>query len=182
MFPPHPPPAPPTRPPEPALFDWAVEIPEWSPAPTCRPAGSPASTAPASDASPAAPARRPGASAPAAPALHPAPTPAPGMRLTRRGRVVLVSAVSAAAVAGLSMLFVTSAAVGASASGASSEASVSDGAPPTVVVRDGDTLWGIAQRVRPGDDPRPAVHDIAKLNDLPSPDLTPGQELVLPDY
>ncbi|WP_415840305.1 LysM peptidoglycan-binding domain-containing protein, partial [Nocardiopsis gilva] len=166
-------------------------IPEWAPSRAPRPEGSSASTAPAPGASPAArvapsvPSRRTAPSDPAGPAaraLGPEPTPAPAVRLTRRGRVVLVSAASAAVVAGLSMLFVTSAAVGASASGTSPEASVSDGARSTVVVRDGDTLWGIAQRVRPGYDPRPAVHEIVELNDLPNPDLTPGQELLLPDY
>nr|WP_184080314.1 LysM peptidoglycan-binding domain-containing protein [Nocardiopsis mwathae] len=80
------------------------------------------------------------------------------------------------------MLFVTSAAVGAAASGGQPAAPLPDGAPATVVVRDGDTLWGIAQRVRPGDDPRPAVHEIVELNDLPDPDLTPGQVLRLPDH
>jgi nucleoid-associated protein YgaU len=50
----------------------------------------------------------------------------------------------------------------------------------TVVVQSGDTLWSLAQRVAPGEDPRAVVDAIVELNGLYSVDLTPGMELQLP--
>jgi hypothetical protein len=45
----------------------------------------------------------------------------------------------------------------------------------TIVVRPGDTLWGIAQRLAPGEDPRPIVDELAAVHG-PGP-LVPGQTL-----
>jgi LysM domain-containing protein len=50
----------------------------------------------------------------------------------------------------------------------------------TVVVRDGDTLWSIAERTDPGADPRAASDAIAAANDVEAGALVPGQRLVLP--
>jgi LysM domain len=45
----------------------------------------------------------------------------------------------------------------------------------TIVVRPGDTLWGIAGRLAPGEDPRPVVDELAAASgDRP---LVPGQTL-----
>ncbi len=61
-----------------------------------------------------------------------------------------------------------------------------DGSPPTarsvrtVVVRPGDTLWSIARRVAPGQDPRGVVDAIADANGVEAGSLVPGQTLVLP--
>ncbi|HEX9890961.1 MAG TPA: LysM peptidoglycan-binding domain-containing protein [Actinomycetota bacterium] len=53
--------------------------------------------------------------------------------------------------------------------------------PERVVVRAGDTLWGIAASLAgPGRDPRPVVHALRRANGLPTSDLAPGQVLVLP--
>jgi Tfp pilus assembly protein FimV len=49
-----------------------------------------------------------------------------------------------------------------------------------VVVRSGDTLWSIAQRVRPGDDPRQVVGEIAAANGVQAGALTVGASLVVP--
>ncbi len=56
----------------------------------------------------------------------------------------------------------------------------------TYVVRQGDTLWGVAQSVDPTSDPRDVIDQIAKVNaadqsgfDVNLP-LTPGQELIVP--
>ncbi len=48
------------------------------------------------------------------------------------------------------------------------------------LVRDGDTLWSIADRLAPGDDPRPLVDAIATANGLDAGALVPGSTLVIP--
>jgi nucleoid-associated protein YgaU len=48
------------------------------------------------------------------------------------------------------------------------------------VVREGDTLWIIAERVSGGGDPRPLVDDIATLNGVKAGELRPGQRLRVP--
>lgn len=48
------------------------------------------------------------------------------------------------------------------------------------VVRAGDTLWSIAERIAPeGADPRPMIDEIEARNDLSGP-LVPGQVLRVP--
>jgi nucleoid-associated protein YgaU len=52
---------------------------------------------------------------------------------------------------------------------------------PSLVVRAGDTLWGIARdRVGPEGDPRPLVEAIREANDLGAGPLLVGQRIVLP--
>ena len=57
-------------------------------------------------------------------------------------------------------------------------------APPAqqvVVVRAGDTLWSIAQRVRPDADPRATIAEIERVNASVDPGaIVPGQSLVVP--
>ena len=47
-------------------------------------------------------------------------------------------------------------------------------------VHAGETLWGIAERAYPGDDPREAVYRIRAANDIPGSVIVAGQKLVLP--
>jgi len=49
-----------------------------------------------------------------------------------------------------------------------------------VVVHSGDTLWSIAQRARPGDDPRVVTGEIAAVNGVQPGALTVGSSLVVP--
>jgi nucleoid-associated protein YgaU len=49
----------------------------------------------------------------------------------------------------------------------------------TYVVQAGDTLWSIAQRLSPGEDPRPIVDALAEANGVRAGDLVPGQALVV---
>jgi hypothetical protein len=92
----------------------------------------------------------------------------PRVRLTRRGRVVLVGLLLA--LAGLAGVLVAPA----------SQAADPIGARPTVVVRSGDTLWSIAARHAPGRDPFATIDEIRRLNDLPDDTIQAGQRLTLP--
>jgi LysM domain-containing protein len=49
----------------------------------------------------------------------------------------------------------------------------------TYVVEPGDTLWSIARRVAPGQDPRPVVDGLIEANDIRG-GLRAGQELSIP--
>ena len=53
-------------------------------------------------------------------------------------------------------------------------------AQQVVVVQTGDTLWTIAQRVRPGDDPREVAAEIAAVNGVQAGALTVGASLGVP--
>jgi nucleoid-associated protein YgaU len=50
------------------------------------------------------------------------------------------------------------------------------------VVRGGDTLWRIAERVAPGQDPRRVVDAIADANGVDAGALAPGQLLLIPAF
>lgn len=93
------------------------------------------------------------------------------LRLTRRGRVV-VSALIAIPVIGLSLLLATPGAL------AGSDDVENDF--DYVTVLSGDTLWGIATEFAPNEDPRDVVAEIMALNQLSSAALEPGQELAIP--
>ncbi|QLQ10789.1 MAG: LysM peptidoglycan-binding domain-containing protein [Nocardioidaceae bacterium] len=97
--------------------------------------------------------------------------PAAPIRLTRRGRVVIV-------IAFLAMLF--AAAIGM---GANSLATGGSGEPvptQTVVVGSGDTLWGIASEVAEPGKTRSMMQRIAELNALATTTLQPGQKIAVP--
>jgi len=49
----------------------------------------------------------------------------------------------------------------------------------SITVMPGDTLWGIAESLRPGSDPRPLVHELSKL--AGSGSIQPGQVIVIPE-
>ena len=115
-------------------------------------------------------ARRPLRAVPAVASREPARETARSVRLTRRGRVVVVLILMV--VAGLVF----------------SLGRVSAGAAPTgsrpgasTTVRAGESLWSVAQRIAPQDDPRDVVGALLAANHL-SEDaaLRPGQVLLLP--
>jgi LysM repeat protein len=94
------------------------------------------------------------------------------IRLTRRGRVVVV-------VAALLIAF----AIGVFVTAAGSVATQSPGTPaPTRIVQvgSGDTLWAIASKLADDGDVRPMMEQIKQLNALESADLQAGQRLVVP--
>jgi LysM repeat protein len=53
--------------------------------------------------------------------------------------------------------------------------------PRVAVVRPGDTLWSVAARHLPSQDPVGMIEEIRRLNRLPDHTIHPGQELILPD-
>src|SRR5690348_7876311 len=95
------------------------------------------------------------------------------VRLTRRGRVVVLLALVT-----LTLLAFSLGRVGSQAS----PRSAATGTPTTAstVVRPGESLWAVAERVAPGHDPRAVIDQIADLNNLSSSGVQAGQLLVVP--
>jgi hypothetical protein len=113
---------------------------------------------------------RPYADRPAVPSRV-APSPRGSLRLTRRGRLLVLLAIATLLLVAFS-LGRTSASAGS--------ASSTRAPAPTTVVQPGETLWAIARRVAPGADPRATVARLTDLNDLGSHPIVAGQRLVLP--
>ncbi len=93
------------------------------------------------------------------------------LRLTRRGRLVVV------------LVFLTllmGAVLALSGYSAASDARGPAQPVRTVVVEEGDTLWGIAAEVAEPGDVRGVVHELQELNALPGPELVEGQRLAVP--
>lgn len=96
------------------------------------------------------------------------PVPSGPIRLTQRGRLIVL--VLFAAVMFLAGILVAE----ATAASGGEETSV-------VTVSAGDTLWDIALAAVPEDDPRETIEEIHDLNpDLGSSSLRIGQQLVVP--
>lgn len=95
-----------------------------------------------------------------------------GVRLTRRGRIVVGALVSLPFAA----LLVITGSVAADAGTASPQGP----ATATVVVQPGESLWNIAQAVAPHEDPRSTITTIRDLNSLGTDTVVPGQSLVVP--
>jgi hypothetical protein len=94
-----------------------------------------------------------------------------GTHLTARGRVVVVAA--------LVLLLLAAFSLGRTA--AEGSTSVQPRVQlEQVTVLPGDTLWAVAQRIAPGQDPRPVVEQIREVNDLSNAELRAGQQLLLP--
>ena len=97
--------------------------------------------------------------------------PAP-LRLTRRGRVVVLTFFIFLASLASAVLWTTASRAGDSPAGPA----------PTVVVQPDDTLWAIAARTSPGRDPHAVVAEIRRLNGLGHDDATihVGDTLAVP--
>lgn len=94
-----------------------------------------------------------------------------GLRLTRRGRVVL----TLFAMLLLAPMVTWGATAVASSPGEPTEVRVH-------AVQPGETLWGFAQQVaKPGEDVRHAVGRLQELNDMSSGALRVGELLLLPE-
>ncbi|GAB1821552.1 hypothetical protein HerbRD11066_47160 [Herbidospora sp. RD11066] len=95
----------------------------------------------------------------------------PPLRLTRRGRIVLIALIAA-----LSLVVLW---LGTRAAVTASVVRSVEGYP-TVTVQEGDTLWGIAVATGRGGDPGALVREIMDLNGLSDPLIRPGTTLHVP--
>ncbi|SLJ92843.1 LysM peptidoglycan-binding domain-containing protein [Arthrobacter sp. P2b] len=105
------------------------------------------------------------------------PAPLPPLRLTRRGKVVLIGiplVLLAALLLSLAGFFNSP----AKASDAPEDLSVTP--TVTVTVQPGESLWAIAGTVAPDRDARDVIADIVQLNNLPAGAVLPGQQLYVP--
>ena len=99
--------------------------------------------------------------------------PAQQLQLTRRGRGMVVLALLALLLTGLSL------------QQAHSDASTMQSAPVVpvaaqTIVHRGDTLWSVARRIAPDRDAREVVAELRQLNALRGATLVVGQQLLLP--
>ncbi|PRA78639.1 LysM peptidoglycan-binding domain-containing protein [Microbacterium sp. MYb66] len=100
--------------------------------------------------------------------------PATRLRLTARGRGVLLAFASVPLAVGIAF---------AAISGGSAVASGEDAAVvsvETVTVMPGETLWSIATEVAPDADPREVIGEISRMNLLRGGELQIGQKLAIP--
>ncbi|WP_165781411.1 LysM peptidoglycan-binding domain-containing protein [Streptosporangium minutum] len=112
------------------------------------------------------PARRPGA-------VGDVRYPGRPLRLTRRGRIVVVAALTLVTLGALW--------VGARIDAASALEGGGREGLSWVVVRGGDTLWEIADSVTEGGDPAAVIRRIMDLNGLSDSVIRPGTRLYLPE-
>lgn len=95
----------------------------------------------------------------------------PTVRLTRRGRLVVVMA--------LTLLLFAIVSLGHAVADAGHQRGHL-AVTHTWVVQPGENLWSIATSVAPGTDPRDTVARIVELNHLPSAAVTVGEALQVP--
>jgi hypothetical protein len=101
----------------------------------------------------------------------------PPLRLTRRGRVVLIGiplVLLAAILLSLAGFLTSPAKAADSADGLSVTPTI------TVTVQPGQSLWAIAGTTAPQRDARDVIADIVQLNNLTGGGVVPGQQLFVP--
>ena len=115
----------------------------------------------------------PRASRRVAPASARVASPRSGVRLTRRGRVVVVLVAVIAAFAGFTML----------SDPAVSTAEKHHSTAEQIIVEPGQSLWDIATEIAPGEDPRDVIYEIVDMNGLESSgSIQAGMPLYIPSY
>jgi hypothetical protein len=96
-----------------------------------------------------------------------------GLRLTRRGRFVVLLLTVEAAFGGFTVL----------SDPAVSTAEQNHPAAEKVIVEPGQSLWDIATQIAPGEDPRDVISEIVDMNSLESSgSIQAGQPLFIPSY
>ncbi len=101
----------------------------------------------------------------------------PPLRLTRRGRVVLIGIPLVILAA---ILLSLAGFLNSPAKAADSAADLSVTPTITVTVQSGQSLWAIAGAAAPERDARDVVADIVQLNNLTAGGVVPGQQLFVP--
>ncbi len=101
--------------------------------------------------------------------------PVTRLRMTVRGRRVLLAAASVPLIAGIAV-----AALSGGAALASGDAGATTESFETVTVLPGDTLWGIAEEIAPQADPRSVIDELESLNGLRGGVLAVGTTLSIP--
>lgn len=96
------------------------------------------------------------------------------LRLTVRGRRLMVALAALPLAAGIGI------AVIGGGSALASGTAVVDAEFDTVTVMPGDTLWALAEEVAPTADPRVVISEIRSLNALSGGSLQVGQQLAIP--
>ena len=102
-----------------------------------------------------------------------AQAPLPRLRLTRRGRAVVITLVT-----GMTIALALALALNGGMATATTE--LSTGSFQYVTVEAGQSLWQLAESVAPGSDPRDVISDIVHLNQLQSSVVHPGERLAIP--
>lgn len=98
------------------------------------------------------------------------------LRLTARGRGVLLALASIPLAVGIAFAAIS----GGSALASGADEAATSAVFATVTVMPGDTLWSIASTVAPTADPRDVIGEISRLNMLRGGELQIGQELAIP--
>ena len=97
------------------------------------------------------------------------------LRITARGRAVLAVVVAAPLVA-LALWF----GLNSGTAGAAGESTTPAVAVQHITVTQGQSLWQIAEKLAPRDDPRDVISAIVDYNGLRSSVVTPGQTIAVP--
>ena len=106
--------------------------------------------------------------------LPAAAAPAPRLRITKRGRRVLVALVALPIVIAAFSLALNSSGATATSAATSNDFSY-------VTIASGQSLWQLAQQIAPNRDPRDVVDAIVSLNHLQG-EIQPGQRIALPRF
>jgi hypothetical protein len=105
------------------------------------------------------------------------PVPLPPLRLTRRGKIVLIGIPLVLLAA---LLLSLAGFLNSPAKASDSAADLSVTPTVTITVQPGESLWAIAGSIDPGRDARDVVADIVQLNNLTAGTVQPGQQLFVP--
>lgn len=95
----------------------------------------------------------------------------PHLRMTARGRAVLLTVLA-------TPLVIVALVTGINAGAANGTSSSTPLAKVTVV--GGETLWGLARDIAPNSDPRDVVANIMSVNQLKTADIQAGERLYIP--
>jgi LysM repeat protein len=101
----------------------------------------------------------------------------PRLRLTRRGRIVLIGLPLVLLAA---LLISLAGLLNSPAKAADTAGALSVTETVTVTVQPGESLWAIAVDAAPNRDARDTIADIVQLNNLENGKVMPGQQLFVP--